>query len=103
MSPLSDYLFQILREIPSDRTFTQNPRFTHTSTKKDHRFWSLDLTAATDRFPVSLQVQILSFMINSKFAEGWKMLMVGSPFAIPSDATDSINYSVGQPMGAKSS
>jgi hypothetical protein len=102
LEPLSNKLFSILKQIPSDRTFTQNP-YLHKPIDANHRLWSLDLTAATDRFPLTLQIQILSKLTNPKFAESWALLMSGSPFASPLDPTESINYSVGQPMGAKSS
>jgi len=60
------------------------------------------LTAATDRFPVSLQKQILSKLVGPDYAENWNILMTGSPFRHPY-AEEGMYYSVGQPMGAKSS
>lgn len=95
-------LFSILKELPSDRTFTQNPRFSHTTIDRNHSMWSIDLSSATDRFPVDLQVQVLSLLIGKEKAEGWKEMMVGSPFLSPIDQ-NTLFYSVGQPMGAKSS
>jgi hypothetical protein len=60
------------------------------------------LTTATDRFPVSIQEQILSLLIGPEKALHWKDLMVGHPLATPSGDQE-LYYSVGQPMGAKSS
>jgi hypothetical protein len=102
LESLSKHLFQILEKIPSDRTFNQDPRFYHTKIDKNQKLYSLDLSSATDRFPVSVQVQILSKLIGEQKANAWKMLMVGQEFTTP-DGESTINYIVGQPMGAKSS
>lgn len=103
LDKVAKMLFEILGKIPSDRTFTQDPYFTHSNgLLKDHKLWSIDLTSATDRFPMSVQVQILSLLIGEDKALHWKDLMVGHPFATP-DGSQELYYSVGQPMGAKSS
>nr|UTQ48822.1 RNA-dependent RNA polymerase [Monilinia fructicola mitovirus 5] len=99
---LSKQLFKSLENIPSDRTFTQDPHFTHTKIDRSQRLHSIDLTAATDRFPVDLQHQVLAKLLSPGYADYWKSLMVGSPFRHP-QMNEAINYSVGQPMGAKSS
>lgn len=46
--------------------------------KKDNKFVaSYDLSAATDRLPIDLQVQVLSqFTGNRELAEAWKTLLV---------------------------
>jgi hypothetical protein len=57
---LSKQVFDILKSLPCDRTFTQSPFFNHEGYEvNDDKYHSLDLTAATDRFPLSLQLQIL--------------------------------------------
>jgi len=63
LEKLSDQVFPILRGIPSDRTYTQSPLFTHTGyVKTDDMYHSFDLTSATDRFPIDLQKQILKML-----------------------------------------
>lgn len=99
-NPVSEYLFETLKTIPQDRTFTQDPVIID---KKDgQRFHSLDLSSATDRFPIDLQVDLLSPIIGEYQAKGWKNLMVNEPFITP-DGKSTVKYAVGQPMGARSS
>jgi len=43
-----------------DGTFDQNKSVTSISDIKGKRFYSFDLSAATDRLPIQLQVRILS-------------------------------------------
>jgi hypothetical protein len=86
-------------------------------------FSSIDLSAATDRLPISLQVSVLKVLLkdlvpdSQQFAEAWRDLLVKrkystglnpkksskSEFTIPSDIPEFVTYSVGQPMGALSS
>lgn len=104
-NPLSDYLFKVLRTIPQDRTFTQDPIIL--DKKEGVKFHSLDLSAATDRFPIDLQVDLIdSIERNSTrpyrgIGKAWKSLMVNEPFLTPCGKL--LKYSVGQPMGARSS
>jgi hypothetical protein len=65
-----------------------------------HKFWSLDLTAATDRFPIALQEKLMANIYDESLALSWKNILVNRDFKF----NDSdIRYSVGQPMGAYSS
>jgi hypothetical protein len=95
-------MYTILRSIRSDRTFTQDPYFSHIQPNFKQDFYSLDLTAATDRFPIELQKQVLTLLYDEATAESWVTTMVHFPFKLP-ESDDSIKYSVGQPMGARSS
>lgn len=100
--PLSLKLFETLRRLPQDRTFTQDPIIKN---KKDpeSKYYSFDLSAATDRFPVILQRDLLKAAVfgNIAYADAWRIMMTrqqtvdhkGNPIA----------YAVGQPMGARSS
>jgi len=68
-----------------------------------------DLSAATDRLPISLQVRILSDLIGSKRAELWGKILVDRDYVLTNDVylgkgnSQSLRYKVGQPMGALSS
>jgi hypothetical protein len=64
--------------------------------------FSYDLSAATDRLPVSLQEAILSHVFTPRFAFLWKEILVGRSYYHP-DRKESLKYAVGQPMGALSS
>jgi hypothetical protein len=69
LKPLSDHIFKILSSIKSDRTYTQNPYFSHTEIDKNQKFNSLDLSSATDRFPIDFQVRVLSLILDQKKSE----------------------------------
>jgi len=62
--------------------------------------WSFDLTAATDRLPLALQVQVLACLTSDELAQAWADLLVTRDWyhkGVP------LRYAVGQPMGALSS
>jgi hypothetical protein len=104
LKPINDKLFSIVRKLPQDRTFTQDP--TNCWESNSEKFWSLDLSAATDRFPVQLQRRLLERIFSdSKMAQSWFDIFQNKDFAVPSGSTYeySIRYSVGQPMGSYSS
>lgn len=64
-------------------------------------YYSVDLTKATDRFPISLISRVLSIIFGANFVSHWERIMVGLPFRAP-DGSD-VCYSRGNPMGALSS
>jgi hypothetical protein len=99
LKPIHDNLLNLLKRFSSDRTFTQDP---FNDWKKDYNhFHSLDLSAATDRFPIHLQEKLIAYMYNNKlFAESWKNILVKRSYGFEGK---SYYYSVGQPMGAYSS
>lgn len=57
LRPLHQYLFRILKRLPQDMTFHQGEF--KSSYKIHNKFYSLDLTAATDRFPIELIRKVL--------------------------------------------
>jgi hypothetical protein len=114
--PLHRFIFdKILRVIPQDGTFN------HTSPVKKlislmeangkSECFSYDLSAATDRLPVSIQELLLRVFTSIDFAFHWRKLLTERDYALPSDyikrygrkGLTSIRYAVGQPMGAYSS
>jgi hypothetical protein len=103
--PISKYLFDVLRSIPQDRTFTQDPVIK--DKREGEHYHSLDLTSATDRFPIDLQVDLLNSIERHSprpfrgIGNAWKSVMVSEPFLTPEG--DLLYYKVGQPMGARSS
>jgi len=44
--------------------------------------YSFDLSAATDRLPIDLQVQVLSLIYNQRLASDWKCILVNRPYAV---------------------
>lgn len=93
-------LFSLLKLLPCDRTTTQDPF--HKWEDNREYFYSLDLSNATDRFPIDLQGKLLSVIYNNRlYADHWKQLLVSRAYYDPQG--NKHFYSVGQPMGAYSS
>jgi hypothetical protein len=65
LRPVHDRLMSCLRHFPSDRTYTQDP---HNTWLGNDGFHSLDLSAATDRFPISLQVKLMRNIFSHELA-----------------------------------
>lgn len=110
LRPIHDGLFNLLKTLPCDRTFTQDPFFNSYCNKYSNTscYHSLDLSSATDRFPVFVQERFLSRIYQSRhFSRAWSKLLTDRDFIYyPSkDKTffESYRYAVGQPMGAYSS
>lgn len=104
LHPLHKSIFYLLALLPTDGTFDQSSPIMRLVSKdiKDS-FYSLDLSAATDRLPLELQVQILSMFIGSEAATMWKTLL-SVPYSFSQGSFEtSVRYAVGQPMGAYSS
>jgi hypothetical protein len=66
LSPLHEYIFSILRKLPNDGTFDQDAAVRYIQ-KLMHRkdfscAYSFDLSAATDRLPIKLQISLLNYI-----------------------------------------
>lgn len=103
LKPLHHYLFQVIKKIPQDCTFDQGAF-------KDRiqgwsEFYSIDLTAATDRFPISFEKMVLNGHFPGEYTNAWQEVMVGTPFRYidPSNKVHEVSYNVGNPMGFYSS
>lgn len=59
-------LFNILSRIPSDGTFDQIKPLKRLLDQGFKKLYSFDLSAATDRLPVDIQVDILAELFNSR-------------------------------------
>jgi hypothetical protein len=120
LRPLHLYLFkQVLKKIPQDGLYDQvapAKRLAKVMREKGlSRVWSYDLSAATDRLPVSLQEHLLGALTSLRLASVWRWLMTERWFKLSpalvnstcgkskSDKTYAVKYAVGQPMGAYSS
>jgi hypothetical protein len=102
LRPLHDYLFRVLRTIPQDRTFSQGMfKDFVASWGEGVTLYSIDLTSATDRFPIDLIVGVLQHKFGFEYSQAWRSIMVDYPFRTPSG--EEVFYSVGNPMGANSS
>ncbi|QDB74989.1 MAG: RNA-dependent RNA polymerase [Epicoccum nigrum mitovirus 1] len=113
MSPLHDYMFDLLRLIPNDGTFDQEASIVRSQEKavSSGCAYSFDLTAATDRLPVVLTAFIFTTIVGIRgFGTLWRNIMVKRPFAFNATVAQKLKvsdgpyfYEVGQPMGALSS
>lgn len=69
LTGLHKSLANILKKIPQDGTFDQSLPLYNLMKKKINNLYSFDLTAATDRLPIELQVQILSYLYGKKVSK----------------------------------
>jgi hypothetical protein len=103
LTPLHDMLYRHLDSIPEDCTTDQTSGVEKMLAYRNNKwFYSYDLTSATDRFPVKVQERILGRMFNTSYAKAWTQLLTNEPFWFK-DIGRSVKWSVGQPLGAKSS
>lgn len=80
--------------------------------------WCYDLSAATDRLPIKLQISILNSMLGHiecsgydtgvSYGQAWAELLVNREYFLPKQeplvlVEKKLKYAVGQPMGAYSS
>jgi len=101
LRPLHQYLFNCLRKIPQDCTFSQGS-FLEKLNTIDSNFYSVDLKAATDRFPIKSIEEVLKGRFNDIYVNSWRNVMVKYPFW-SKQLNRFVTYSVGNPMGAYSS
>lgn len=112
LKPLHSYLFSMLKYIQdkfgTDGTFDQDKAVRHLqSLMKDRPLaFSFDLTAATDRLPLLIQIEVLN-AVYPKLGDHWGNLLVNRDYVVPEREGEilpgSVRYSTGQPMGALSS
>ncbi|WAK72409.1 MAG: RNA-dependent RNA polymerase [Bremia lactucae associated mitovirus 1] len=108
LAPLHKELFTILSKIPSDGTFDQIKPVKRLLDKGFKKLYSFDLSAATDRLPIDIQVDILAELFQSRYpAEAWRDLLIERDYWLKDDGlhpeSKPYQYAVGQPMGALSS
>lgn len=111
MKPLHDLLFSILRKLDMDGTFDQIRPAQRLINIGHIKFWSLDLSSATDRFPLALQQAMMSIIIGGRLAELWARLLIERDYLTPRapkgvegpPGDTPLRYGAGQPMGALTS
>jgi len=100
LRPIHNIIMNKLNNIPMDRTFTQDPH-NKWDLNNGEKFWSLDLSSATDRFPVELQKRLLARIFHMELAQSWQSILNSRYFTTPEGLQ--LKYSTGQPMGTYSS
>nr|UPW42139.1 MAG: putative RNA dependent RNA polymerase [Zhejiang mito-like virus 8] len=114
--PLHKEIFDFLRTLKTDGTFDQEaPLKLLISKDSDQKYFCFDLSAATDRLPVDLQVDILNHIHG--LGDLWRTLLNIDWYFVHSSRGKKLpngkrqirqhaywnRYAVGQPMGAYSS
>lgn len=117
LSPVHNYMFDILRKIPNDGTFNQDAAVVR-ATEKHKKYgisYSFDLSSATDRLPRKLTSAILESLVKVPgYGDKWEKVIADREFSFSSsiqksfpdlikDQDNKYRYSVGQPMGGLSS
>jgi hypothetical protein len=111
LKPLHDTIFDyILAGIEQDGTRDQLAPVHTLLRSKPESLFSLDLSAATDRLPLWLQVAILQHVTGEIYAQNWADLLVKRDYVLSLKDNNNdkmvrypLRYEVGQPMGALSS
>jgi len=107
LKPVHQTLFSYLKSLPNDGTFDQHASVKRCFEKSEvaQSSFGYDLSAATDRLPISLQVAVLSALFGTEIAAAWKELLVDRDYVLTDKkyGSHTVRYSVGQPMGALSS
>nr|UPW42269.1 MAG: putative RNA dependent RNA polymerase [Inner Mongolia grassland mitovirus 2] len=99
LKPLHNSIFKLLRTIDQDGTHNQHAPFNKLIEDGEGKFYSFDLSAATDRLPIDLQRDILN-ILSPNLGTLWSNLL---DFEWTWKKTNRVRYAVGQPMGAYSS
>lgn len=104
LRPLHKFLFAFLKSLPNDGTHDQGASVKRCFTKSSKAGLSFgyDLSAATDRLPIALQISVVESLFGTQYAIAWRNLLVGRAYWLK-DSGEALHYSVGQPMGALSS
>jgi len=109
LKPLHNMIFDLLRRLPNDAMADQ-----HLSTLRcmekvavSQYAAGYDLSAATDRLPIAIQIHILN-MVEEGMGDLWAKLLTDRDYLLRSDKytqgkTLALRYATGQPMGAYSS
>lgn len=71
-------LYQILYTIPEDGTKSHRKAadIVKQWTLEGRKLWSVDLSNATDRFPMDLQVNVVAGIRGKEYREVWRHIML---------------------------
>jgi hypothetical protein len=103
LKPIHNYVMSVLKLIPEDGTYMQDTSANRVKqwTKSGVQPYCFDLTAATDRFPMWIQTDVLNKVLPS-VSNNWSRL-IGCSRSYSQDHKKYFNFEVGQPMGLFSS
>lgn len=106
LRPLHEDLIRILSKIPNDLTFDQSLAPNKLVRSPGSIYHSLDLSQATDRFPMELQQHLLLLLYGNQLSDAWGNI-IRIPFLVDpkigGEVGQFVRYSIGQPIGCYSS
>lgn len=113
LKPVHDFLFDILRALPTDATFDQEGAVKAFADRGYKDIYSYDLKSATDLIPKELYLEVMEPLLGPKGTSLWMNLLADRDFFVkPKDFYGRVEiepheryvrYTRGQPMGAYSS
>lgn len=105
LKPFHTSIMSYLKEWETDSTHDQEAGFARVLKKSRGReVFSFDLEAATDRFPLYLQLIVAKRLWGTKAGDLWKTIMVDRDFYLDKKREKGhVRWKVGQPLGAYSS
>lgn len=94
----------VLRTIPMDGTFDQLAPIRRLLSRGGKNFWSFDLSAATDRFPLKFQEIVVECLFNRATSLAWVRSGLGlnifsAPYGKQGSQTCYLRFKTGQPDG----
>jgi len=116
--PIHDMIFTVLKSLPTDSTFNQQAGIKRIIDIGGSRLRSFDLSAATDRVPLLVQIPILAALFAlvgysknraSNIANAWGKIIETIPFFLSRRGSRTgligrtLKYRCGHPMGTYSS
>jgi len=73
LNPLHIYIKSLLKSFGNDGTDSHNKAFDRVMSRSQHYkcSYGYDLSAATDRLPISIQIRLLAGLFGKEFADAW--------------------------------
>lgn len=104
LKPVHDYLMKWLKDQHQDGTSDHSLAAKQLAewTASNNDIWSFDLTTATDRYPIFLQVRVMKRIFGDEITELWYEIITDREFVTP-NGKETVKFAVGQPLGALSS
>lgn len=92
---------RVLRSIPQDQTFDQGEGLDELPFNSETTYYSFDLSAFTDRFPIKILFGLLDVNFGRDKALAWYDIITGYGFDYtdPKGKLNNLRYEVGNPMG----
>lgn len=102
LNPIHDEILKQLKSNPCDATYSQEDGFSKLMKKANLKgvCYSLDLTSATDRFPLKLQTIVMKQKFGEEIGTLWEKVIALREFTFKDQK---IKWGRGQPLGALSS